>query len=167
MLLLWLFYVNIGAVICYRKQQQQMHRCPAACSFEPFIGHLLPRNELSIEPPLGGGGGIHTAYKPPMCGYQPTHHGWMLFVVCVVMRWDWRDACSKTQKDTFNTLNLVPYNEVKIIFDSGINLQVLAALTLTWRYNQLKVFLLPGCWQTTCCPWQCFQAYLLLASVCP
>ena len=118
-------------------------------------------------PPLGGGGGIHTAYKPPMCGYQPTHHGWMLFVVWVVMRWDWRDACSKTQKDTFNTLSLVPYNEVKIIFDSGINLQVLAALTLTWRYNQLKVFLLPGCWQTTCCPWQYFQAYLLLASVCP
>ena len=34
-----MFYINIGALMCQRKQQ--MHRCSAG-SFEPLTGHLVP-----------------------------------------------------------------------------------------------------------------------------
>ena len=34
-----LFYINIGALMCQRKQQ--MHRCSAG-SFEPLTGNLVP-----------------------------------------------------------------------------------------------------------------------------
>ena len=89
MVLYLLFYINIGALMCQRKQQMHcfvplaiLGNLPGTlCLSSPPV--YSQGDEPSIEPSFADRGGVLAMNEPLACGgYRLVHHGWLSFVVC-------------------------------------------------------------------------------------